>query len=507
MDFQTLNSLDNNSSFSVVNEYDYDEDDYFDEFYDDIIFNEEKDIPALSVKPKKTRSKSNILNVDPLQTVWYIAYLLKPKVGIIRFDRLFRRRFRMPYSSFIDLLNVIKSDHTFRRWHDGNKDCVKKACSPIGLLLLGSLRYLGRGFTFDDLFEATGISEEVHRNFFHTFIKWGSSTLYNMYVKPPFSVEEAQQNSSEYTMAGLNGAIGSMDGVHILMERCESQLANEHISHKMKQTARAFNVIVNNRRRILHCTKGYPCRLNDKSLLMRDTFAMDLQFGRILSDYEFYLYERSSGNQVRSVKYNGCWLVVDNGYLDWSTNIPPFTVSNFIPEIRFSEWLESIRKDVECTFGILKGRWRILKTGIRIHGTQSCDDIFKTCCALHNLLLEVDGIDNESNWLGDWGLHNSVDDVINNINPYALLRLRSPAQVRSYDTSTLGTNCIITNTERKTNDNQQYEVVEGDSIVRNMSLISFRQKLVEHFDIMYERKALQWPRLSKHKPNIGRIVG
>ena len=215
MDFQTLNSLDNNSSFSVVNEYDYDEDDYFDEFYDDIIFNEEKDIPALSVKPKKTRSKSNILNVDPLQTVWYIAYLLKPKVGIIRFDRLFRRRFRMPYSSFIDLLNVIKSDHTFRRWHDGNKDCVKKACSPIGLLLLGSLRYLGRGFTFDDLFEATGISEEVHRNFFHTFIKWGSSTLYNMYVKPPSSVEEAQQNSSEYTMAGLNGAIYSWKDVSL----------------------------------------------------------------------------------------------------------------------------------------------------------------------------------------------------------------------------------------------------------------------------------------------------
>ena len=240
---------------------------------------------------------------------------------------------------------------------------------------------------------------------------------------------------------------------------------------------------------------------------MRDTFAMDLQFECILSDYEFYLYERSSGNQVKAVKYNGCWLVVDNGYLDWSTNIPPFTVSNSIPEMRFLEWLESIRKDVECTFGILKGRWRILKTGIRIHGTQSCDDIFKTCCALYNLLLEGDGIDNESNWLGDWGLHNSLDDVINDITPYALLRLRSPAQVRSDDTSTLGTYCIIANTERNTNDNQQFEFVEGDTNIRNMSLTSFRQKLVEHFDIMYERNALQWPRLSKHKPNIERIEG
>jgi hypothetical protein len=29
---------------------------------------------------------------------------------------------------------------------------------------------------------------------------------------------------------------------------------------------------------------------------------------------------------------------------------------------------ESLRRDVECCFGILKGRWRILKVGVRLHG-------------------------------------------------------------------------------------------------------------------------------------------
>ena len=93
------------------------------------------------------------------------------------------------------------------------------------------------------------------------------------------------------------------------------------------------------------------------------------------------------------------------GYFEISKNL--FTRD----EIRWSEWLESMRKDVECTFGILKGRWRVLKTGIRLHSTESADNIWCTCCALHNMLLEVDGLDKpwdgmrvlESVWDGELG--------------------------------------------------------------------------------------------------------
>ncbi len=58
-----------------------------------------------------------------------------------------------------------------------------------------------------------------------------------------------------------------------------------------------------------------------------------------------------------------------------------------------------MRKDVECTFGILKGRWRILKTGVRLHGIQVVDKVWLTCCTLHNWLLEEDGNGDEE-WTG-----------------------------------------------------------------------------------------------------------
>lgn len=42
-------------------------------------------------------------------------------------------------------------------------------------------------------------------------------------------------------------------------------------------------------------------------------------------------------------------------------------------------------------FGILKGQWRILKSGIRLEGVDKVDKVKLTCCALHNWLLEIEG--------------------------------------------------------------------------------------------------------------------
>ena len=52
-----------------------------------------------------------------------------------------------------------------------------------------------------------------------------------------------------------------------------------------------------------------------------------------------------------------------------------------------------MHNDVECTFGILKGHRRLLKMGVHSSNLEYLDKIFKTCCALHNLFLDVDGLD------------------------------------------------------------------------------------------------------------------
>jgi hypothetical protein len=121
----------------------------------------------------------------------------------------------------------------------------------------------------------------------------------------------------------------------------------------MEMGTLTYNITANHRRRILSSTRGHPARWNDKTVVLFDTFVRGIYEGSALDDNEFTLFELNGNGDVVAVQYQGAWLLVDNGYLSWPTTVPPFKRTIHHKVIRFSQWLESIRKDVECTFGIM----------------------------------------------------------------------------------------------------------------------------------------------------------
>jgi hypothetical protein len=108
---------------------------------------------------------------------------------------------------------------------------------------------------------------------------------------------------------------------------------------------------VNHRRQIIASTVGYPGRWNDMTIVRFDGFVTDIQRGFYLQDHKFTLKD----SEGEDVNYQGAWILVDGGYLNWSTLICPFKNTMSVKDTRWSKWAESMRKDVECTFGILKG--------------------------------------------------------------------------------------------------------------------------------------------------------
>jgi hypothetical protein len=187
------------------------------------------------------------------------------------------------------------------------------------------LRILGRSWTFCDVHKATAISRENVRQFFHVFVKWGGTKLYDEFVKYPTMAEEASVQSADYAMAGFHGCIGSTDATHVSCEKMPIGISNQHRSYKLPYPARTYNLTCDHCRRILYTTRGHPARYNDKSLIRLDKFALGLKGGSILDDRVFDLKYRKPGGAIGTRKFRGAWLLVDNGYLDWSVTIPPQT--------------------------------------------------------------------------------------------------------------------------------------------------------------------------------------
>ena len=136
----------------------------------------------------------------------------------------FWTRFRIPYANYLELLQWIRDDTRFDHWCGENIN--NKMTSPIQLLVLGLLCYLGWGWTFDDIEEQTTISKEVHHIFFHAFINFCSTSLYSRFVITTLHLPEALSNMWEYKVAGFPGCVGSTDCTHITTERCEYRLKN-----------------------------------------------------------------------------------------------------------------------------------------------------------------------------------------------------------------------------------------------------------------------------------------
>jgi hypothetical protein len=216
--------------------------------------------------------------------------------------------------------------------------------SPIPLLVLGSLRYLGRGWTFDDLEECTYIARDVHRVFSHKFVEFAAVFLYPRKVTLPSTLEELKECELEYRKAGFHGCIGSTDATHINIDNLSFGVRQAHLGFKSKGiTTRTYNLTVNHRQRILHSTTGHPGRCNDKTLIKFDGLIDQLRRGQFNSTMSFNLEMRTGDSRT----INGCYVIVDNGYLQWSTTVSPHKSSSNRSELRFSQWLESLRKDVE----------------------------------------------------------------------------------------------------------------------------------------------------------------
>jgi hypothetical protein len=143
-----------------------------------------------------------------------------------------------------------------------------------------------------------------------------------------------------------------MDVVHVKWANCPTG-NNNHAKGKEGYPTLAFQFLTDFNCRILAIYGPQFGSRNDKDIVKHDDNVRAIRFSQLFANTTWKYYD-ADGN-IKSER--GMYLICDNGYLRWPTSICPYSgTDNSTVEGYFPTNLESVQKDVECTFGILKKR-------------------------------------------------------------------------------------------------------------------------------------------------------
>ena len=272
---------------------------------------------------------------------------------------------------------------------------------PFEIKVLAALRHLGRGECWDTIVEACNDlpSRTTLSSFFKRFVKCMRDTYEDTWIHTPRTETELQSVLNRSSKRGFPGCLGYMDGVHVHWDRCPMRWKHQSIG-KNEYPSIGWQCSVNHHRRFMSVSAPALGGVNDQTACRTDKFVQQLRHDKLYTDMTYMIYDEDGEIHEE----NGLWVNVDGGYLCAPELLVgnPHDLDHYMNY--WTTFMESERKHVECAFGILKARFRVLKLPIRLESFDVIDNMFVTCCILHNMCLESDGFDDS------WNLGTSVDN-------------------------------------------------------------------------------------------------
>ena len=330
-----------------------------------------------SVKQRRPRATKKILRWE--ESPFGLLLLNCRDVGDGAALAEFRKAVNIPYEVYCKIFDRYDASHP------STPDARGVISTAAGVAVLASLAKLTTAAADKTLRMLTNLSEEViRRTTIH--VLWFIDTI----IFPEVVVQPTEENGllgatlREYNAVGLPGCIGSVDCTHIEWAKCPASQRSLYVGKEGFPSV-VFEVVCSHSRRILSCTKAFPGSFGDATIAKYDDFLTSIDRGTF-DDYSFRLYDEE-GN---SFMERGLYLIADGGYFDCRYLQAPMKNARGSEQL-FSDHIESMRKDIEHIFGILKGRFRLLSGKVHSHSLEFIVGAFRSACAIHNMILDHDG--------------------------------------------------------------------------------------------------------------------
>jgi len=146
-----------------------------------------------------------------------------------------------------------------------------------------------------------------------------------------------------------------------------------------------LEAVVDSRYYFWHAFFGVPGSQNDINVIDQSDLFEELTRGNA-PEVHFVL-----NNKVYDMGY----YLTDGIYPEWYVLMQSFKNPVDNKQQLLTELQEAKRKQVECAFGVLQARWRILALACKLWRKEAMDLVITCCIILHNMIVEDEWEENE----------------------------------------------------------------------------------------------------------------
>ncbi|XP_045480414.1 protein ALP1-like [Harmonia axyridis] len=304
-------------------------------------------------------------------------------MGELRNDEAkFFNYFRMSFSSFDDLLGRISMD--IKLQDTRFRECI---CPQQRLSIC--LRYFASGCSFKELHYSyrVGISTISKIIKETSVIIW--KRLCTDFMKLPDTEGEWEAIANGFeTKANFPHCLGAVDGKHIrIIKPCHS--GSMFFNYK-DYFSFVLLAVVDSEYRFIYISIGSYGKECDSTILKNSTFWQKFNDGSLNIPNPKPVHE-TIHEEMPYV------LIGDEGFSLTPNLLRPYGGTHLDHEKKiFNYRLSRARRYVECVFGILANKWRILHRPIDLQ-IETAINVIKACTVLHNFVRDKDGINLQQN--------------------------------------------------------------------------------------------------------------
>ena len=297
---------------------------------------------------------------------WFDLHYYDPTIP----QEFFRQQLRVTRNTFNQILNML--NHRLVRQQSRFRDPL-----PLEKILALGLYRLGHGNSYVSI----GPSFNVGKATVIEAVQDVVEALYEMrneHTKFPESEAETRAAIETFQdLSNLPNIVGAIDGSHVRI-KAPKDSAVDYFS-RYQQHDFIIQAVVNGQKLFLDFACGYPGSMHDARVLRRSAIFRGAEGGDILIAPTVNI----NGQEI------GPYLIGDSAYPLSPWLMKPYPEgTRDRDEIKFNKELSSARVKVECAFGLIKSRWRILQKRF----DSTIDFAVKNaiaCAVLHNLCIRL----------------------------------------------------------------------------------------------------------------------